>query len=141
MNNSIPLKFPKSHFLKFYFKFLIFYEFGVVWALLHNCRWEFSEEKLKNLKPLIFHACCLSSLMTPYLRHCWLLSVVKLLKFLTCLRLSWQTLARERKRKLPLSTWAFSLVVSHIMYTCFTCNLIKLSPVNRHKNCLILFLD
>ena len=60
-----------------------------------------------------------SSLMTLYLRRFWLFSVVVCFSIflLARLRLSRQTLARKRERRLPLSIWAFILVVAHMMYT------------------------
>jgi len=67
---------------------------------------------------LLFFMLVFSSLMTLYLRHFWLFGVVICFNIFlpTRLRMSRQTLARNRERRLPLSIWEFILVVS-CLYT------------------------
>lgn len=66
---------------------------------------------------LLFSMLVVLSLMILYLRHFWLLGVVVCFNIFLPVRLkmSRQTVVRNRERRLPLSIWEFILVVSRFL--------------------------
>lgn len=68
---------------------------------------------------LVFCMLVVISFTTLYFRRFWIFLVVVSFSIILLIRLraSRQTLARKRERRLPLSIWAFFVVISHRMYT------------------------
>ena len=68
---------------------------------------------------LVFCMLVVISCTTLYFRRFWIFLLVVSFSIILLIRLraSRQTLARKRERRLPLSIWAFFVVISHRMYT------------------------